>query len=188
LLGDIGATNARFALLANGALGPVKSFDVAGFARFADAAAIFLKDHCQKIEITNAVLAVAGPIEWERCVLTNSSWVIDARELHDTFRLQARIVNDFAAMAFSLPSLTSADLVEMGSGKAELGAPTAVLGPGSGLGVACLVPGLGKPVVIPSEGGHATLAGMCDREDKIIKQLRRRFGHVSAERTVSGDG
>jgi glucokinase len=188
LLGDIGATNARFALLANGALGPVKSFDVAGFARFADAAAIFLKDHCQKIEITNAVLAVAGPIEGERCVLTNCSWVIDARELHDTFRLEARIVNDFAAMAFSLPSLTSADLVEMGSGKAELGAPTAVLGPGSGLGVACLVPGLGKPVVIPSEGGHATLAGMCDREDKIIKQLRRRFGHVSAERTVSGDG
>ena len=113
---------------------------------------------------------------------------IDARDLHDTFRLEARIVNDFAAMAFSVPSLTSADLVEMGSGKAELRAPTAVLGPGSGLGVACLVPGLGKPVVIPSEGDYVTLAGMCDREDKIIKQLRRRFGHVTAERTVSGDG
>jgi glucokinase len=64
----------------------------------------------------------------------------------------------------------------------------AVLGPGSGLGVACLVPGGGKPVVLASEGGHATLASTCDREDKIIEQLRRRFGHVSAERVVSGDG
>src|ERR1700733_6037450 len=138
LLGDIGATNARFALLANGALGPVKRFDVAEFARFVDAAATFLKDHCQH-EITNAVLAVAGPIEGERCVLTNCSWVIDARELYETFRLEARIVNDFAAAAFSLPSLTSADLVGMGGGKAELGAPMVVLGPGSGLGGACLV-------------------------------------------------
>ena len=132
LLGDIGATNARFALLANGALGPVKSLDVAEFARFADAAATFLKGHCQQIEITNAILAVAGPIEGERCVLTNCSWVIDARELYETFRLEARIVNDFAAAAFSLPSLTSADLVGLGDGKAELGAPIAVLGPGSG--------------------------------------------------------
>ena len=87
LLGDIGATNAKFALLANGALGPVKSFDVASFARFADAAAIFLKDHCRQLEISNAVLAVAGPIEGERCVLTNCSWVIDARELYDAFGL-----------------------------------------------------------------------------------------------------
>src|SRR3984957_18649967 len=106
LLGDIGATNARFALLANGALGPVKSFDVAEFARFADAAATFLKDHCQQTKVTNAILAVAGPIERERCVLTNCSWVIDARELYETFRLEERIVNDFAAAAFSLPSLT----------------------------------------------------------------------------------
>jgi glucokinase len=188
LLGDIGATNARFALLTNGALGPVNCLDVAEFARFADATAAFLKDHCQKIEITNVVLAVAGPIKGERCVLTNCSWVVDARELYSTFKLEARIINDFEAVAFSLPSLTSADLVGIGGGKAESVAPMVVLGPGSGLGVACLVPGLGKPVVIPSEGGHATLAGMCDREDEIIKQLRRRFGHVSAERMVSGDG
>jgi len=120
LLGDIGATNARFALLANGALGPVKSFDVARFGRFADAAATFLKDHCQQTKVTNAVLAVAGPIEGERCVLTNF-WVIDARELYETFRLEARIVNDFAAVAFSLPSLTSADLVGIGGGKPNQG-------------------------------------------------------------------
>ena len=84
--------------------------------------------------------------------------------------------------------LAAADLVGIGGGKAEPGAPMAVLGPGTGLGVACRVPGAGKYVVIASEGGHATLAGTCDREDEIIRQLRRRFGHVSAERVVSGDG
>jgi glucokinase len=188
LLGDIGATNARFALLSNGALGPVKSFDVASFARFEDATATFLKDHCQQIEITNALLAIAGPVKGQRCELTNCSWVMDARELRETFKFEARIVNDFEAVAFSLPSLTAADAVGIGGGKPEPGEPMAVLGPGTGLGVACLVPGFAKPIVVSSEGGHATLAGVCDREDEIIKQLRKRFGHVSAERLISGDG
>jgi glucokinase len=188
LLGDIGATNARFALLANGAVGPVKSFDVARFARFADAVGTLLKNHCQQIEISKAVLAVAGPVEDDRCVLTNRSWVVDARELYETFRLEARIINDFEAVAYSLPSLAPPDLVGIGGGKAEPGAPMAVLGPGSGLGAACLVPEAAKHIVISSEGGHATLAGANAREDEIIKHLRNRFGHVSAERVVSGDG
>jgi glucokinase len=166
----------------------VKSFDVASFARFTDAAALFLKDHCGQAEVTNAVLAVAGPVEAERCVLTNCSWVIDAQELYDTFRLKARIINDFEAVAHSLPSLTSADLVRIGGGQAKPGAPMVVLGPGSGLGAAGLIPGFGKPIVIPSEGGHATFAATCEREDEIIKHLRRRFGHVSAERVISGEG
>jgi glucokinase len=113
LLGDIGATNARFALLSNGALGPVKSFGVAGFARFEDATATFLKDHRQQIEITNAVLAIAGPVKGQHCELTNCSWVIDATELRETFKFEARIVNDFEAVAFSLPSLSAADVVGM---------------------------------------------------------------------------
>ena len=61
----------------------------------------------------------------------------------------------------------------------------AVLGPGSGLGVACLVD---RSVVIASEGGHATLAGTCEQDDLIVDHLRKRFGHVSAERAISGNG
>ena len=106
----------------------------------------------------------------------------------ETFKFEPEIVNDFEAVAFSLPSLTAADVVRIGGGKPEPGAPMAVLGPGTGLGVAWLVPGFAKPIVVASEGGHATLAGVCDREDEIIKQLRERFGHVSAERLISGDG
>jgi glucokinase len=188
LLGDIGATNARFALLENGVLGAVRSFEVAEFARFSDVVAIFLKERCRELRVKQALLAIAGPVKSERSVLTNCSWVIDTIELRDTFGLEARIVNDFEAVAFSLPWLTSADLVEIGSGKSEAGAPKAVLGPGTGLGVACLMSRSDKAIVIASEGGHATLAATCEREERIIGQLRQRFGHVSAERVVSGMG
>jgi glucokinase len=188
LLGDIGATNARFALLANGVLGAVSSFDVAKFARFTDVVAIFLKDRCRERRVKQALLAVAGPVKGERSVLTNCAWVIDTLELRATFDLEARIVNDFEAVAFSLPWLTPADLVGIGSGKSEAGAPKAVLGPGTGLGVACLMSCSDKAMVISSEGGHATLAATCEREERIIGQLRQHFGHVSAERAVSGMG
>lgn len=187
LLGDIGATNARFALLANDTVGSVETFDVAKFAQFADAVTAFLGNRPPG-EIERAMIAVAGPVERNRCVLTNCSWVVDAAEIDQTFGFAARIVNDFEAVAYSLPSLASADLVQVGGAEAGLAAPMAVLGPGTGLGVACLIPELGKGFVIPSEGGHATLAGANDREDEIIKRLRNRFGHVSAERLVSGNG
>jgi glucokinase len=64
----------------------------------------------------------------------------------------------------------------------------AVLGPGTGLGVACLVDRSDRRVVIASEGGHATLAPTCEQEDRIVNHLRKRFGHVSAERVISGSG
>ena len=139
--------------------------------------------------VTGALLAVAGPVEGGRSKLTNCSWVIDADELRRTFGLaEVRVVNDFAATAHSLPSLAAADLQPLGGGRAVPGAPMAVLGPGTGLGVACLVPGASEPAVIAGEGGHATFAAASAREDAVIDYLRRRFGHVSAERMVSGTG
>jgi glucokinase len=188
LLGDIGATNARFALLSNGVLGPVSNFTVADFPRFSDVVRVFHVHKCRS-SAHDAVLAVAGPVNAGRCILTNSSWIIDPDELRREFGF-ARIdlCNDFAATALSLPHLTAADLFRVGCGEPVSGAPMAVLGPGTGLGVACLVPGAHAPVVIPSEGGHATMSGTGPREDAIIHYLRGRFGHVSAERVVSGMG
>jgi glucokinase len=189
LLGDIGATNARFSVLANGALGPVRELEVARYARFPDAVAAFLNDHGDRTPVTRALLAVAGPVEGERCKLTNCPWIIDGGELRATFRLaKVRVVNDFAATAYSLPGLAAADLHAIGGGQAVPGAPMAVLGPGTGLGVACLVPGPAEPAVIAGEGGHATFAAASAREDAVIDHLRRQFGHASAERVVSGAG
>jgi glucokinase len=189
LLGDVGATNARFALLSNGELGPIKYFTVAEFPRFADVLNAFLDCDGRPLSVDEAVLAVAGPVDEDRCVLTNCPWTIDAQELRTAFDLaKVYICNDFEAAALSLPHLTAADLHRLGDGESVGGAPMAVLGPGTGLGVACLVPGSDRSVVIVGEGGHATMAATSRREDAIIDYLRRQFGHVSAERVVSGAG
>ena len=189
LLGDIGATNARFALLTDGLLGPVKWIEVARYPQFADAIEGFLQEHFRERLIENALFAVAGPVEGESCNLTNCSWTIDGREVRDRFKLQTvRIINDFEATALSLPHLMEGDVRSLGGGRAVSGAPMVVLGPGSGLGVAGLMGYGAHRIVIASEGGHATLAATSRREDVILDQLRHRFGHVSAERVLSGPG
>jgi glucokinase len=189
LLGDIGATNARLALLSDGVVGPVEWFAVAQFARFGDAVEAFLQRQGQSGSVPEALIAVAGPVVENRCVLTNCPWTIDGRELSAGFNFaNVRVCNDFEAVAQSLPHLTSADLYPLGGSAGLDGAPIAVLGPGTGLGVACLVPASPNPVVIASEGGHVTMAGTSPREDEVINWLRREFGHVSAERVVSGQG
>ena len=188
LLGDIGATNARFALATESLIGPVTTFEVNRFARFTDVVNLFLRDHSDRSRLRHALFAIAAPIDGERCVLTNSPWVIEAAELQAIFGLQVELLNDFAAVANSLPLLGPADLAKLGGVAGDKSSPIAVLGPGTGLGVACLIPRADKPVVIASEGGHATLAATCDREEWIIQHLRQRFGHVSAERALSGPG
>ncbi|PWT89033.1 MAG: glucokinase [Proteobacteria bacterium] len=188
LLGDIGATNARFAVLSGGFLGPIQHFSVSDFPRFTDAVAAFL-ERCSA-PVQAAAIAVAGPIEKNRCVLTNSSWIVDAAELASEFGISRTLIrNDFEATAFALPHLGQSDLHRVGAGEADTDAPAVVLGPGTGLGVACLAPGNGgSPVVIASEGGHATFPASSRREDAILEHMRRAFGHVSAERVISGPG
>jgi glucokinase len=189
LLGDIGATNARFALLAGGVVGPVRCFPVQDFSRFTDVVGRFIREECGSRPIREAALAVAGPIRDNRCVLTNSGWTVDPSELANAFQIpQTRLSNDFEATALSLPHLAESDLFRIGGGKAVRGAPMVVLGPGSGLGIACLVPGGAAEIVIASEGGHATLPATSRREDAILAHARERFGHVSAERLISGPG
>jgi glucokinase len=187
LLADIGGTNARFALLDGGAMGPIEVRAVADYRRAADAIAQFLAPHIEAGPVVAAAIGVAGPVEDGRCDFTNSDWVIDAAELRAEFGFrQVRVVNDFEATAWSLPRLATADLFSLGGGAGRKGAPLVVLGPGTGLGVASLVPG--QPTAIATEGGHATLATTDARQDAIVQHLRSRFAHISAERALSGDG
>jgi glucokinase len=188
LLADIGATNARFALLRKGqGIGPVRTLAVSDHPQFTDAVAAFLDGH--RPPIGGAMLAVAGPVEGERCALTNCAWTVDAAELRRVLGVSAvRVVNDFEATALSLPALQASHLAVLGGGRPVAGAPMVVLGPGTGLGLACHVPRDRSPLVIATEGGHATLPASSAREDAVIEWLRRRFGHVSAERALSGPG
>jgi glucokinase len=189
LLGDIGATNARFALLTAGVLGPVKWIEVARYSKFAHAIEDFLQSQLFQSPVSGAVLAVAGPVEGQRSHFTNSSWTIDGREIQNRFKFRTvRLVNDFEATALSLPHLMEQDVRTLGGGQALAGAPMVVVGPGSGLGVSALVGDGARRIVIASEGGHATFSASSAHEDAILVHLRNRFGHVSAERLLSGPG
>ena len=189
LLGDIGGTNVRFALFADGTLGTIAHAAVADYPGMAAAIRDFLASQTRARRVTAAVLGLAGPVENNHCTVTNSHWIVDGDALRDEFGFASvRLVNDFEALAWSLGTLTAEDLFPIGGGRGRRSAPMVVLGPGTGLGVAALIPQAGGPIVFATEGGHATLAAADAEEDAVIGFLRKRFGHVSAERALSGPG
>ncbi len=186
LLADIGGSHARFALLADDTVGPVESIDVSTVDGLETALAAFLTQVDPNPK--QALIAVAGPVATGPIRLTNSGWIVDARALERAFGFAGLyLVNDFAAIAWALPRLDPSELRQIGGGTPDLAAPAAVVGPGTGFGVAAYLPGAGGQVVA-GEGGHVTLAAADEREDQIVAALRSRFGHASAERALSGSG
>src|SRR4051812_46680566 len=172
LLADIGGANARFACLDGARLGPTISVEVEGYGRFDQAVTAFLSRSGTPTTVSRAVLAVAGVVEKNHASITNSSWVVDAAELQRTFGLErVLVINDFEAIAWSLPRLTATDLFPIGGGERAATAPAVVLGPGTGLGVACFLPRADESIVISTEGGHVTLPGTSRREDAVIAHL-----------------
>ena len=189
LLADIGGTNARFALLAGGTVGMITHMAVSDYASFRHALGAYLGGVPEASEIRAAILAASGVVQNDRCALTNNSWVIDAAELRTVCGFSTvRLINDFEAVAWSLPGLAHDKLLQIGGRQPVVGAPLAALGPGTGLGMAVNIPHATGHLVLSSEGGHSTMAGSSPQEDAVIAYLRRRFGHVSAERTLSGNG
>lgn len=185
LLADIGGTNARFGLLPEaGEVQDIAHFAVADFDSAESAMRHYLERSGTRPE--GAVLAVAATVSGGRARLTNGTWSFDAARLAAALGLRwVELVNDFAAVARAIPRLEPRQLVELGGGGGEGDAPVAVLGPGTGLGAATLLPD-GR--VLVGEGGHVTLPAADDREAALLAILRRRFEHVSAERVVSGMG
>lgn len=186
LLADIGGTNTRFAVAQCREIGPIEHFKVADFSSATEAIAAFLARRAGAAPEA-AVLGVAGPVENNRCIVTNSRWVIDAADLQKRFGFRTiHLLNDFEAVAWSLPALQPSDLFAVGRQHPAVGAPMLVVGPGTGFGAACLLPR--APLVAVSEAGHATLPATSEREERVVGQLRRRFEHVSVERVLSGSG
>jgi glucokinase len=98
------------------------------------------------------------------------------------------VVNDFTALALSLPVLRPEDTRLVKPGTREETAPMALIGPGTGLGVSALVPVAGRWWALSTEGGHRDLAATDEREWQVCRVLQKRFGHVAAERVLSGPG
>lgn len=190
LVADIGATNARFALVGrDGAIGAARAYNVADYPSLAAAILKYLSDEKGE-RPTRAVIAVAAPTAGDKIEMTNyPSWSFSAGTLRDALRMEKlRIVNDFTANAYAIPYLQDGDLAQIGSGRILTGAPAAILGPGSGLGVSALLSAPGGVVAIEGEGGHSTMPASNPREAAVLAQLHAKYDHVSAERLLSGPG
>ena len=189
LVADIGGTNARFAIADLDSM-VVPNFDSLSCARFRslpEAAAAYLRQVGAKPKA--AAFAVAGPVTGERATITNLRWTMTTQELREATGAETvLLVNDFEAMALSVPHLGGGDLLQIGGGSPVERATKAVVGPGTGLGVGGIVWSSKRWMPIPGEGGHASFACETAEEYAILEFLRGGLDHFSNERVLSGPG
>lgn len=193
LIGDIGGTNARFALTDLAAPAPQilheDTISDAGFHSLTDAARQYLAVVGAKP--VRAALAVASPLERDEIKLTNRDWSFKRSELQAALGLaELKLINDFAAIAWATPHLATGDRVTIhGEAATPPRGPVTLIGAGTGLGVGLLT---GSAMqgwhVVATEGGHASFAPTDDEERRIAAWLQVRHGRVSNERVVSGHG
>ncbi|WP_426026971.1 glucokinase [Brevundimonas sp. TWP2-3-4b2] len=192
LVGDVGGTNARFALARMVEGRPVlehhDSFPAETYPTFLEGVRAFI-DGCP-IKPTGGVLAVAGPVTEGEIDLTNSPWRVSETELQTLGLNPVRLINDFEALAWGAPVVPDAMLASLGGPAAgDPQAAIAVLGPGTGFGVSALARDIhGHEIAMRSEGGHACFAPGDAVEDEILRLLRRRYDRVSIERLICGPG
>jgi glucokinase len=190
LVGDIGGTNGRFALLTakNAELISFPTVRTADFPNIDDAirGAIFT---ATDVRPKSALLAIAGPVSSDEIELTNCPWVIRPKVMMATLAFEEVIVlNDFEAQALAVVALDKAHLEQIGGGEIDPVAGRVVLGPGTGLGVAGLINARGIWQPIPGEGGHTDVGPRTARDQQIFPFLETLEGRISAEQILCGRG
>ncbi len=196
LVGDIGGTNVRFAIARRGFAGHSVISDVCvmpgdDFETFDDALSVYI-DKLGNSAPQQALIALAGPVDEGSVRLTNRDWIVDEKRLENRASLKrVRLVNDYAAMARAIPELPESDfrLLKEGDVDDHSRDPILVSGPGTGLGMATLIPvGTQGWKVLTGEGGHAAFAPANRREWALTEKLRETHDHVSRELVLSGSG
>lgn len=191
LVADIGGTNARVGLVTgegNEIFG-IEQFSNRDFPSLKDVIAAFLEKAQCVVLPKKACFAVASPVVGDDISFTNNSWSFSIEGLKEELGLDfLHVMNDFEAVARSLPFLGPNELFQIGEGEACPHRALAVLGPGTGLGMAALIPALPAAIAIPSQGGHSSFAPGNEKEECIARYLRQRIGFVSNEDLLSGTG
>jgi glucokinase len=196
LVADIGGTNARFGLVTapGGGVRDVIALKCADFAAPETAARAYLDMLAQRDGQAPsprlAAFALATAIGGDVVKLTNNAWTVSRAAAESALGAQrVFLFNDFEALALALPSLTETDVLSLGGEALDPTRTMAVIGPGTGLGVAGCVPnGRGGWMAVAGEGGHVSISAADDFEAQVIAVVRREFKHVSAERILSGIG
>jgi glucokinase len=191
LIADIGATSTRCGLVNDrGEIVKREAFANETFSSPTSLLRRFLAEGRATDRPLRAAIAIAAPVLGDRISMLNRDWHLSQSELSadlDVSRLI--VVNDFAAVAWSLPSIGAPQRLQIGSGMQVPHAPMGVVGPGSGLGVGALVPAAADGwAVVTGEGGHVSLAAATRIEARIVDAVRAEHEHCSAERLLSGPG
>ncbi len=190
LVADVGGTHARFGWVPheNSNVTDVRQFLCQEYPNLEAVLDRYLGERTGARPAACAI-SIATPVLGDLVSMTNRDWSFSIEALQSRLGVERLVVlNDFAALALSLPELSAEELTSIGAGSPQLGAPRALIGPGTGLGVAALVELQGVPWPLAGEGGHVSLSAADDREDRVLAALRRMFGHASAERALSGNG
>lgn len=190
LIGDIGGTNARFAILVDAYAEP-KEFPIvqtAAFATIDEAIQSAILDRTS-LQPRSAVLAVAGPVDGDEIPLTNCPWVVRPRAMFQSLGLSDIVVlNDFEAQALAVVALGEEHMEKIGGGVAETTGSRVVLGPGTGLGVAGLIHANHRWIPVPGEGGHMDIGPRTPRDHQIFPHIEPIEGRISGEQILCGRG
>jgi glucokinase len=193
LVGDIGGTNARFAVAertdGKTRLVNFKSLPCADYPDVYACLDAYFAQTGEARTFDYACVAVAGPVKAGRIKLTNLAWeVAEDRLAQTTGARKAWLINDYAALAFSLPHLTHEDTRTIGRVAEGFGDVRAVMGAGTGFGASVLIGGPYGAYCLSTESGHISFAPVNDYEVEIHRYLRERYGRVTVEMLLSGPG
>lgn len=192
VVGDIGGTRARLSLLSPS--GRTLRHAVYESRRYRSLEAVVtevLDAEGTRPRVKAAAFGIAGPVVAGRCLATNLPWVVDERVLSRKLGIKrVTLLNDLVALALGAQTVPKSKLYTLGAAgnPKKKGANVAVIAAGTGLGEAMLVWDGSRFVPSPTEGGHADLAPNGEVEVALLGFLRGRFGHVSWERVLSGNG
>lgn len=193
LIGDIGGTNARLALVAPGEVTPhdILNLPCADYPGVVEA----IQDYLARVGATGdnapeeACLAFACPVHAERVKMTNNHWDFMKSDVQQALNLSLfKVINDFTAQALGVPHVGEDNLVEVQPGVAQSHSTRLVIGPGTGLGVAGVFPGQHAWIPLPTEGGHVTFAPTDTTERALLDVFLQRHQRVSVERILCGQG
>jgi glucokinase len=194
LVADVGGTNARLALIFDdeGLPSNERVLSCADYPSLVEAIEHYLREVAElkgRPRPFEGAVAIANPVTGDWVKMTNHVWAFSIEETRRALGLERLLVlNDFTALAISLPLIPGAELRKIGGGDPIADSPLALLGAGTGLGVSGLIPSPSGWIPLQGEGGHATFSPANAREADILRIQWREHGHVSTERLISGIG
>ncbi|GAA6171654.1 glucokinase [Colwellia sp. KU-HH00111] len=196
LIADIGGTNIRIAQAEQSCAAKYKEIETyrcAEFASLADVISLYIEKKQLHDNVINACLAIACPTDNDIISMTNLPWQFSQKALVETLKLNSlTMINDYTAIAMAIPLLNDSQKVKIGGGQTVTNKPISVCGPGTGLGVANLVPisvaGNNQWHCVSGEGGHVDFAPVGEMEIAVLRYLNTIKNRVSYEQLLSGYG